>query len=321
MLHLERSDGARSLAKLIALACLTMSNVADSEALSPQRPTFVTTDVDRFYRLYDSTHGHPAAADLQRLYIDAGSAGLHDFAAVRGLTGVNLAAAIDKDSAPFEEARRCVAALPSVRARLAASLGRMRHIYPKATFPPITVLIGRTKTGGTTSKTGVLIGIETLCSVGFLEENREDRLVHIIAHEFAHVQQPGAEEADQRGSTVLFASLIEGGAEFVGELTSGGVSYPHLRAIAKGREREVLDRFVTDRDKTDLSNWLYNGLGSPKAPGDLGYWAGYKVVKAYYKRTRDKRRALIDILQVTPQTASIILQKSGIVNGGRTDRR
>ena len=44
--------------------------------------------------------------------------------------------------------------------------------------------------------------------------------------------------------TLLFASLIEGGAEFVGELTSGGVSYPHLRTWTKGRERQVLDRFI-----------------------------------------------------------------------------
>lgn len=73
---------------------------------------------------------------------------------------------------------------------------------------------------------------------------------------------------------MLFASLIEGGAEFVGELTSGGVSYPHLRTWTKGQERQVLDRFIAQRGSTDLRGWLYNGLGKPEAPGDLGYWGG-----------------------------------------------
>ena len=114
---------------------------------------------------------------------------------------------------------------------------------------------------------------------------------------------------------MLFASLVGGGAEFVGELTSGGVSYPHLRRWTKGRERMLLGRFVAQLDSTDLGGWLYNGPGTPEAPGDLGYWAGYRVAKGYYERARDKRRALADILGVTPQTAPTILRRSGLGPG------
>jgi hypothetical protein len=301
---------------LSILASLAFSTAVFSKSVPPLEPTIVTSDIDRFYHLYDRAGGHPTANDLQRLYIDAGSRGMHDFVSVRGLTGANLSAAIEADARPFDGARQCVAALPRVRARVGAALERLRKMYPSASFPRITVLIGRGKTGGTTSRTGVLIGIETLCSVDFLEANREDRIVHLIAHEYAHVQQPGAEEADQHGGTVLFASLIEGGAEFVGELTSGGVSYPHLQTWTKGRERQLLDRFVAQRDSTDLRGWLYNGLGTPEAPGDLGYWAGYQVTKSYYERARDKHGALADILGVTPQSASRILEGSGLVADG-----
>ena len=49
-------------------------------------PQIVTSDVERFYQVYDAAHGHPTAADLQRLYLDQGSSGLHDFIAVRSLT-------------------------------------------------------------------------------------------------------------------------------------------------------------------------------------------------------------------------------------------
>jgi len=303
-------------AMLSILAFLASSTAVSATTVPPIEPTVVTSDIDRFYELYDRAGGHPTATDLQRFYIEAGSRGLHDFVSVRDLTGVNLAAAIEANPTQFDGARRCVAALPRVRARVEVALDRLRRLYPKSTFPPITVLIGRGKTGGTTSSTGVLIGIETLCSVDFLESNCEDRMVHLIAHEYAHVQQPGAEEADQHGSTVLFASLIEGGAEFVGELISGGLSYPHLRTWTKGRERQTLERFVAQRDSTDLKGWLYNGLGTPGAPGDLGYWAGYRVTKNYYERARDKHRALAEILGVTPQSASGILEGSGLVAGG-----
>jgi hypothetical protein len=274
-------------------------------------PQIVTADVERFYRIYDAAHGHPTAADLQRLYLDQGSSGLHDFIAVRSLTADNLAAAIAAKPETFETARQCADLLPRVRGRLTAALDRLRHLYPPARFPPITIVVGRGKSGGTTSNAGVLIGIETLCSADFLESNREDRLVHLIAHEYAHVQQAASENADMEGATVLFASRVEGGAEFIGERTSGGVAYPHLRQWGKGREREVEQQFLADRDKTDLSAWLYNGVGTAERPGDLGYWIGYRIAKAYYERARNKRRALADIIEVTPQSAAAILKGSG----------
>jgi hypothetical protein len=40
-------------------------------------------------------------------------------------------------------------------------------------------------------------------------------------------------------------------------------------------------------DKSDLSGWLYNGMGSAEKPGDLGYWVGYRIAKAFYNRRPD----------------------------------
>jgi hypothetical protein len=292
----------------LALAVVTPQAVAQSD-----RPTIVTSDVDKFYQLYDAAGGHPTASGLQREYIDAGSPGLADFVRLRGLTGASLAAAIEADPKPFEVARSCVTALPRVRARLARALATLKQIYPRTITPPVTVLVGRAKTGGTTSKSGVLIGIETLCGVDILESDREDRLVHVIAHEYAHVQQPSADDTDHPGASVLFASLIEGGAEFVGEMISGGVSYPHLRTWTRGREQEIMARFIADRDATKLEDWLYQGFGTPQKPGDLGYWTGYRINKAFYDRSPDKRDALAMILEVTPATAPAILRGSGFM--------
>lgn len=274
-------------------------------------PRIDTSDVERFYAVYDAARGMPTAEDLQRRYLDPGSDGLHQFAAMRDITGIALAAAIAKDHTPYEKARRCAQALPAIRARLGEALARLDALVPEAVDAPVTLVIGRTKTGGTTSRAGVLIGLETLCAADFLEADLEDRFVHLIAHEYAHVQQPAAEETDRKDATLLFSVLIEGGAEFVGRLISGDVAYVHLRRWTAGREREIETAFLADVARDDKTAWLYNGPGSPAKPGDLGYWVGYRIVSAYYRNVPDQRRAILDILHVTPETAPGLLARSG----------
>ncbi|GAH56694.1 unnamed protein product, partial [marine sediment metagenome] len=63
---------------------------------------------------------------------------------------------------------------------------------------------------------------------------------------------------------------------------AGEIGQSQLKAWTKGREAEIEAAFLGDKDKTDLSHWLYNGPGDAEHPGDLGYWVGYRIVKAYY---------------------------------------
>jgi len=160
-----------------------------------------------------------------------------------------------------------------------------------------------------TDAAGVAIGLEAICAADFMEPDLEDRFVHTIAHEYGHIQQPRADQTDVPGATVLFASLIEGGADFVAELISGGLGAYHLAALTRGREAAIEAAFVADEDKTDLSGWLYNGRGTPEHPGDLGYWVGYRIVKAYYQHASDKHQALRDIFEMKDPKA--FLARSG----------
>lgn len=189
-----------------------------------------------------------------------------------------------------------MAVLPAVRRRLQDALATLGRLYPAARFPPLTIAVSRGKPVGVADGSGVMIGLEALCATDWLSANVEDRFVHVIAHEYGHVEQLRA-LADDDNPTVLQASLVEGGAELVAELISGEVGYPHLAAMTKGHEREIEGQFVPDEDKTDLSRWLYNS--SYEKPGDLGYWVGYRVVKSYYQHAADKRRALREILEMT----------------------
>ncbi|HEX5182069.1 MAG TPA: DUF2268 domain-containing putative Zn-dependent protease [Allosphingosinicella sp.] len=270
-------------------------------------PVIRTEDVTRFFVVYDAAGGHPNAQQLQRDYLDKGSDGLHDFAKLRNITGARIADNLAMHPGVYEQARRCAAVLPQARRRELAALHRLRDVYPAAKFPPITVAIGRGKPAGVGSPVhGVMIGLEALCGVTYFDANLEDRFVHAIFHEYIHVQQVRA-LVDDEHPTVLEASLIEGAAEFMTELIAGGVSERGVWTKAAGREKEIEAAFIPDEDKKDVSAWLYNG--TVDRPGDLGYWVGYRIVKAYYEHARDKRRAIREILEMNDPKA--FLAKSG----------
>jgi len=274
---------------------------------STKGPEIQTTDVDLFYRIYEAAGGRPTAEQLQRDYLDRGTDGLRQLAKMRNVTGVRIADAIAKTPEVYTKAKECMQALPRVRERLGVALAKLVSLYPEARLPPVTIVVGRGKPAGVGApSTGVQIGLEALCAVQWMNPNVEDRFVYMIAHEYAHVQQAPEIEA-KKTPTVLEMSLIEGVAEFVGELTSGSVSYVQFRTSTAGREKEIETAFAADVDKTDLSAWLYNGTA--EKPGDLGYWVGYRIARAYYQNAADKRAAVREILQMTD--ANALLAKSG----------
>lgn len=273
-------------------------------------PVVHTEDVARFYEVYAAAGGHPTAEQLQRDYIDAGSSGLIHLANIRNVTGEAMAKAIAAHPSIFADARRCMTVLPRVRSRATAALLRLGELYPKAQFPPVTIAVSRGKPVGVADSTGVMIGLEALCAVNYLNPNIEDRFVHTIAHEYTHVQQALQSPAlyDDPKPTVLDSSLIEGAAEFTAVLISNERKFRSPYAPADmSRGKEIENRFLIDRDKTDLSDWIDNGTLTE--PGNLGYWVGYRIVKSYYDHAPDKRRALREILEMKdPKT---FLARSG----------
>lgn len=276
-------------------------------------PDIHIEDVGRFYEVYDAANGHPTADQLQHDYLDAGSEGLHTLARMRKVTGAKIGETLAKRPEIYSNAKRCMATLPAVRERVARALHTLGSLYPEAKFPAVTIAVGRGKPVGIGSPvSGVQIGLEALCDTEWLNPNVEDRFVHVIAHEYVHVQQVQA-LVDDEHPTVLAMSIIEGAAEFVAELISGKASNVRLGDSTAGREQEIEAAFVADQDKKDISAWLYNS--TPEQPGDLGYWVGYRIVKSYYQRSHDKPQALREILQMhDPKT---FVAKSGWYPGIR----
>jgi hypothetical protein len=283
-----------------AWACATTATAAEG-------PTIQLDDVERFYEIYDAAGGKPTAEQLQREYLDAGTDGLQRLAKIRNVTGARIAESLTKRPEIYTNAKRCAEVLPRVRQRLEGSLRELVRLYPQARIPPVTIVVGRGKPVAVGSPvTGLQIGLEALCAVDWLNPNLEDRFVHVITHEYAHVQQ-AIVFTEKQELTLLERSLLEGAAELAAELTSGKVAYSNFEASTKGREKEIETAFVADQDKTDLSQWADNS--TVDKPGDLAYWVGYRIAKSYYLRSPDKARAFRDILDMSD--AKAFLAKSG----------
>jgi hypothetical protein len=205
-----------------------------------------------------------------------------------------------------------MAALPDVQKRLAVVLPKLQSLYAQAKFPPVTFLIGRNSAAGIPGDAGVMMGLERACTGDWWEPDVSDRLVHLIAHEYIHIQQPAwqnDESGNGQGPTLLAASLSEGVAEFGDELISGSVGEVHLQKWLAGCDAHIAVDFLKDADSLDTSQWLSSGPGTAQRPGDVGYWVGYRIAKAYYARAKFKRKAFEELIQLNDSKA--ILAASG----------
>ena len=193
----------------------------------------------------------------------------------------------------------------------------MKGLYPDAVFPDVYILIGRLTSGGTTSERGLLIGAEMNGRTpGMPEEELTawlkqvltpvDRIPQIVAHELIHFEQTHG------GSEVLLGQAIhEGSADFIAELIAGRHINHHVHEWADPREAELWQEFRQKMHDKGYAGWLYGGVPAPDGrPADLGYWMGYKITKAYYDRTVDKRQAIREILDIQDFDAAF-LAKSG----------
>lgn len=283
-------------ALMLAAAALSLSATCAfaQRAADPLEATISTADVDAFFTIYDAANGRPTERDLQQ-YISSGSAGVQGFIPNRIISAERLATRLAEQPEIYANARQCAHRLGNVRERVRASFLALEALYSDAAYPQTYILIGRNNSGGTANANALMIGLEVVCrDAGSNASTLEVHLAHLIAHEMVHSLQAGF-----TGETVLSQSLNEGAAEFLAELISGRISNTHLIEWTAGHEAEIEQRFAASLDSRDLSAWLYNGRGTAEAPGDLGYWVGYRIVRAYYERAADKRQAVRDLLVST----------------------
>jgi hypothetical protein len=210
----------------------------------------------------------------------------------------------------------------TIRDRIRDGYETIEALYPDAVSPPVVFLIGRFSTGGTIRQERILIGtefyaldddtpIDELPTFQRVNVKPLDSIPLIVAHEHAHVLQSRAGGIfGGAGRTLLEQSLMEGSADFIGELAVGSHVNQHIHAYGLLHEGELWDEFTQAMNGTNVSEWLYNqGTATGDRPGDLGYFIGYRIAQAYYQQAADKSAAVREIIEV--KNAAAFLSASG----------
>jgi len=314
----------RKLLRIGCAALLLTAAGAHAQSPDPDAARIVTADIPRFWEAFDKAKPGFAAEPFQKLYLDRGTPGLQDFVQERIGSAEELAKTVRTHPYYYASIRASTGRIAEMEKTIRASFHALKNLYPDAVFPDVYFLIGRLTSGGTTSGRGLLIGAEMYGRTpGTPAEELSDwlrqvikpveEIPHIVAHELIHFEQKSPEP-----KTLLAQSLREGSADFLAELISGRHINAHVHAYANPREAELWREFQGKMHGQDAKGWLYSPATGGR-PQDLGYWMGYKIAKAYYDRTADKKHAIRDILEI--KDYDVFLAKSGYAQKFQGERR
>ena len=161
---------------------------------------------------------------------------------------------------------------------------------------------------GSGSPDGQLISIESRT------EESIGRMETLLIHELVHFQQLVATGPDAFYAifgpkrTLLALTIREGTAEFFADYATGRVTQHGAVDYCLEHEPAVWHRFRKRMYDSETDGWMWSTPDDPTVPRDLAYVLGSRIVKAYYDRADDKRRAVREILAVTDYPA--FLEKS-----------
>ena len=279
-----------------------------------------TSDIDNFWNAYDSikitTDTAKQLKFIQTLYLDKATDGLKDFIISRHHSAKLHLSNILKYPKFWNSLRPKTLEIKNHIADFEILIANFKTQYPKLKEPKIYFTIGVLNSGGTTSPGRILIGSEIACSDKTVDASELSKwlqgafklnssVVSMVAHEIGHTQQKGGDSEDDGKSNLLGYCLGEGACDFITELIYKPVSSPYMN-YGKLNETQLWTNFQEEMFGQETKNWLYNGDNAPNGVADLGYFIGYKICKAYYDNSKNKKEALRRIIRLNKDSKSAI---------------
>jgi hypothetical protein len=302
-----------------------------------------TEDLPRFYQAFDSvlttTDSLRQIEIIQSLYVDKATAGLKEFMKLRGGNAVEWRKFMIKEKQSLIEKRPWILSAMTQQGIIKKKLRRFKELYPDFRDGDIYFCVGINNSGGTIYDKTVYIGTEVVAS------KSDNWAVFMVLHEFAHTQQWRARNVARfkwmqqnailnksdttqaieymRTHTQLLGNcLYEGMADFVAELVNevslaktnpfGHTAFglKNEQAVWNAIKKELFLPF------DDKMGWLYGSSGreiNGEKVRDLGYFVGHQICKSYYNKSKNKKQALKEMLELdlTDENAKQFLISSG----------
>ncbi len=267
---------------------------------NPDSSVFLTHDINNFWNAFDMFVRDSTVNPFGKHYIDIGSKGVKGFVPYRIESAEHLFATVKNRRADYEKIRKSSLRVNEKEKQCRSTFYALKYWYPEAVFPPVYFVVGAYNSGGTFNEEGLFIGSEMQLEI--------DNIPFIVAHELVHFQQKTWSE----NPTLLQQSIIEGSADFLGELISGVNTNQKANDYGRRHEEQLCKEFISLMDSTNYADWLYGVSGKDERPNDLGYWMGYKIAENYFKKSVDKRKAVKEILEIKDYKA--FLKRSGYLD-------
>lgn len=290
-----------------------------SQHSDPLKAHLITSDIETYVRAFDlaakETTDEGKVKIFKTEYLEHGTPGLLDFYSRRKIGGIDLIVkAVNAMPRYYGSIRTLPQRLDTVEKNIRKGFIHFKEMYPDAIYPDIYFVIGHIRSGGTISDRGLLIGAEVFnvspgTPIDEIKVNPQyyhplAEIPQVVAHELVHFQQ----KLDGK-NTLLEKVLIEGGADFMADLSVPGLPVPDYRVWGEAHEKLVWERFQKEMNGTDVSNWIANNdKATPEWAAVQGYYIGYKIAKAYYDQAKDKKAAIRDLINL--KDAKAILQAS-----------
>jgi len=262
-------------------------------------PVVSDTDVHHFVAAYANLQPSDATCAPLRAYLDHASPGLHAYISKFDVGLGDLCSAVRRHPMRYDALAGKLGALDSSGTAIQALFAKFSALYPEGRPPDVYFVVGDGISAGSTTR-----GRHPVILIGMERNGSVDGLVPTIAHEFVHTQQHYPFWGSLTGgprflrATVLRQSITEGSADFIAELVTG---HHHTYPYGEAHEAALWAQFQRDMHSKDFSRWLYNGRDSTAragAPPDLGYFMGYRITQAYFRKTADTAKAIHRILHI-----------------------
>ena len=298
-----------------------IDSIVDTKAVNtdPAKAKFVTDDIHHFWKAYELAQKDTAnfVNIIKANYFDQSSIGMDDYMALKVSSIESFVQHIRSAPKFYSAIEKNTLKVDAYKKDFRRSFIKFKKIYPAATFPDVYFVIGSFTSGGTVSDAGLLIGLNQAAQsddtpvdeLSFRQRTRLNEIKYmpsVIAHELIHFQQKGMAS----DTNTLKYVIVEGMADFMGELINGSTANPKLYAWAKGKEKAIWEKFTKDMYQNKYNNWIANSVqATPDNLPDQGYWLGYQICKAYYEKASDKKKAIDDMLHI--QDYKLFLEQSG----------
>jgi len=285
------------LLPIIGLLAISTGFAQTAFSADPDSSVFLTKDIDNFWNAFDDFQKDSTVNTFGKKYMEVGSSGVKGFTLNRIESADHLFATVKQRRMDYAAVRQNTLRIREKEKQCRSTFYALKYWYPAAQFPPVYFVIGAYNSGGTFNEEGLFIGAEMQKDI--------NNIPYIVAHELIHFQQKNWKE----NPTLLEQSIIEGSADFLGELISGVNTNKAANDYGNKYKDRLCNEFVARMDTADYKDWMYSVSGKDDRPNDLGYWIGYKITEQYYAKAVDKKKAVAEILDI--KNYKDFLNKSG----------